>query len=108
MKRLDSKSLPAFLSSPGVAVVMFGAAVGEATLEQAEQFALLWADHAVSDVPSVRPEVRFGYVDGTANWQALEQFDIDKLPATLAVRNGVVTHRLEGLHLRDEIAQTLH
>ena len=104
MERLNSKSLPAFLKTAGVAVVMFGAAEVEATLEQAEKFALLWADHVAEHIVGVR----FGYIDGTANWEARDMFGVDELPTTLAIRNGAVTHRFEGVHSYSDISLALH
>lgn len=92
MKRLDTKSLPAFLETAGVAVVFFGASDGPATMRQAEEFALLWADVVMHDLVGLR----FGYVDGSANWLARGLLGVDQLPAMLIVRDGEVTHRFEG------------
>lgn len=83
--------------------MFFGAADGQATLDQAEQFALLWADDVADSIVGVR----FGNIDGAKHWQARWLFAVEELPATLVIRNGVITQRFDGPHLRIEIAQAL-
>jgi hypothetical protein len=103
MKRLDTKTLPCFLDTSGVAVILVGSEEGLATFEQAGEFALLWADHAADHIIGAR----FGYIDGAQNPEALTRFKVAELPATLIVRNGLVTHRFYGRCSRHTIAQAL-
>jgi hypothetical protein len=103
MKRLDTKSLPAFLETADIAVVFFGSADGDATMQQAEEFALLWSDVVTSDLVGVC----FGYIDGSANWLAHGLLGVDELPVMLVVRDGKVTHRFEGRCSRGSVMAAL-
>lgn len=88
MKRLTPSTLEAFLRDSETAVLMFGATNGEATMAQAEQFAIAWAEH--------RSEAGFGYVDAFAHAKSARTFSIRVLPTILVLRGGVVLARLEG------------
>jgi hypothetical protein len=89
MKRLDTKTLPAFLETSRTAVLLIGSNDGDATLDHAEHFAMLWAQAVIAGLASVR----FGYIDGDANPEIRERFDLVKLPSTLLFRNGAIARR---------------
>jgi thioredoxin-like negative regulator of GroEL len=99
MERLDEETLAEFLQRGPVAVVLFGAPSGRPTLEQAEQFALLWADHPDSAC--------FGYLDALENEAARKSFDIRILPTSLVFRDGVMAARFEGYRTRGAIEAAL-
>jgi hypothetical protein len=71
MKRLDTISLSSLLDSAGIAVVFFSGGDEKATMTQAEQFALLWAD----TVSSNSPGIRFGYADESVDWLSQRSCD---------------------------------
>ncbi len=72
MKRLDTKTLPAFLASSGLAVMLIS--TEDAPLDaHAHDFARLWTACAASG----RDDISFGYVDviSTPAARALEALD---------------------------------
>ncbi|MFT3725428.1 MAG: hypothetical protein QM773_17805 [Hyphomonadaceae bacterium] len=99
MKRLDTKSLPHFLDTAGVAVVLLGFD-DAATMKQAEEFALLWASCQEEGLVGIQ----FGYVDGETNRDAWDMLGASVAPCLAIVRQGVVTRRLEGHRDHQEIA----
>jgi hypothetical protein len=102
MERLDTKTLPRFLETADVAVILFGTNEGQSAFSQAEQFALLWAKTLAGGMSGIR----FGYIDGSPSAGG-PTLGIDHLPSTLVVRNGVVTHRFEGFCPYNVIATAL-
>lgn len=99
MQRLNTDTLSDFLSDPGVSVVMFGAPQGEATMDQAVQFAEAWLD--------CHDEADFGYVDAFENVSAARDYSVRVLPTTMVVANGEVTAWIEGRHSSIRIAQAI-
>lgn len=99
MKRLDTESLPHFLETAGAAVVLLGFD-DAATMKQAEEFALLWANCREEGLISIQ----FAYVDGETNRDAWDMLGASRAPCLAIVRQGVVTRRLEGHHDHQEIA----
>jgi hypothetical protein len=90
MKRLDTKTLPAFLAQAPIAV-LFISSDSDAVMHQAQNFALLWAQAVVAGLTSVR----FAYIDGDANTEICRRFGIAELPTTLVIRGGAVVRRVE-------------
>ena len=90
MQRLNNDTLQGFISEPGVSAVMFGAPDGEATMNQAIDFADAWlANHDDAD---------FGYIDAFANVEAARAYAVRVLPTTMITRNGEVIAWIEGRH----------
>ncbi len=89
MKRLGMETIGRFLSEADVAAVMFGAPTGEATMNQAVEFAGAWRRCK---------EVSFGYVDAFEEVALARSLAIRVLPTTLVVRNGKIVERYEGRH----------
>ena len=99
MQRLNTTTLSDFLSKPGVGAIMFGAPHGEATRDQAIQFAEAWLechDHA-----------RFGYVDAFENVEAARSYAVRVLPTTMIVRNGEIVAWIEGRSSSIRVAQAI-
>jgi hypothetical protein len=88
MQRLNTASLNDFLSEPGVSAVMFGATRGEATMDQATEFAEAWLE--------CHDEANFGYVDAFANVAAARSYAVRVLPTTMIVRDGEIIAWIEG------------
>lgn len=79
----------AFTARRGVSAVLFVAPPGEASMEQAIDFAATWASH---------PGTAFGYVDAFQDVALSRYFEIRVLPTTLVLRDGEEVVRLEGRH----------
>ncbi len=88
MQRLNTATLSDFVSERGVGAVMFGAPNGEATCDQAVQFAEAWLDR--HDVAS------FGYVDAFENVAAARTHAVRVLPTTMIVSDGEIVAWIEG------------
>lgn len=88
MKRLDTKTLPAFLASSGLAVMLVST---EDTLldTHAYDFARLWA----ACVESGRDDIRFGYVDASGTPAARKLACGSPLPVILLIHDGQVACR---------------
>ena len=89
MKRLSAETFSSFISEGDIAAVMFGSPTGEATMEQAIEFADTWKR---------RRDVGFGYVDAFEQVALTRSFSIRVLPTTLVLRDGKVVARYEGRH----------
>jgi hypothetical protein len=89
VKRLSKMTFDGFAVRPGVAAVMFVAPSGEASMEQAMDFAATWASH---------PGMAFGYVDSFDDVALSRFFEIRVLPTMLVLRDGEEVARLEGRH----------
>jgi hypothetical protein len=90
MKRLDTKTLPAFLAHTPIAV-LFVSSNSDSTIDQAEQFALLWMQAVVAGLASVQ----FAYVDGDANPEVCRRLGVTGLPSTLVLRDGAIARSVE-------------
>lgn len=99
MQRLNNTTLNAFLNEPGVSAVMFGAPHGEATMDQATEFAEAWLE--------CHDEANFGYVDAFANVAAARSYAVRVLPTTMIVSNGEIVAWIEGRHSSIRIAQAI-
>lgn len=99
MQRLNTATLNAFLSEPGVSATMFGAPQGEATLDQAVQFAEAWLE--------CHDEASFGYVDAFANVAAARSYAVRVLPTTMIVSDGEIVAWIEGRCSSIRIAQAI-
>lgn len=99
MQRLNNATLSDFLSEPGIAAVMFGAPHGEASMDQAVQFAEAWLE--------CHDEANFGYIDAFENIAAARQFSVRVFPTTMIVSNGEVVAWIEGRHSSIRIAQAI-
>lgn len=88
MQRLNTATLNNFLSEPGVSAVMFGAPHGEATLDQAVQFAETWLE--------CRDEANFGYIDAFENVATARMYAVRVLPTTMIVSDGEIVAWIEG------------
>lgn len=99
MQRLNTASLSDFLSDPGVSAIMFGAPRGEASMDQAVQFAEAWLD--------CHDEANFGYVDAFENVAAARAYSVRVLPTTMIACNGEIVAWIEGRHTSARIAQAI-
>jgi hypothetical protein len=90
MQRLNDATLSDFLGDPGLAVVMFGAPEGEATMAQAVEFAHAWLE--------CRDEASFGYVDAFESVAAARAYAVRVLPTTIIARRGEILAWIEGRH----------
>ena len=90
MHRLTQMTINDFVRERDVAVIMFGAPEGEATMEQALEFAEVWADHA--------GKAAFGYVDAFEHVTPARTYGIRVLPTTLVLSRGKAVAKLEGRH----------
>jgi len=99
MERLNSETLSHFLSEPGVAAVMFGAPTGEASMDQAVQFAEAWLE--------CHDEANFGYVDAFENVAAARAYSVRVLPTTMIVADGAPIAWIEGRHSSSRITQAI-
>lgn len=88
MQRLTETTLPPFVAKPDTTAILFGAPLGEATLDQAHNFAEAWIEH--------RDSAAFGYVDAFQNVAAARAYKIRVLPTILVLHDGEVVARLEG------------
>jgi thioredoxin-like negative regulator of GroEL len=88
MQRLNTNTVQRFVREAELAVVMFGSPDSQATMAQAVEFALAWADNGDA--------AQFGYVDAFENIAAARAFGIRLLPTTLIVRDGAIAAKLEG------------
>lgn len=88
MQRLNANTVPRFVREAEVAVVMFGSPESQATMAQAIEFAIAWADNGGA--------AQFGYVDAFENIAAARAFGIRLLPTTLVTRDGAIVAKLEG------------
>ena len=99
MQRLNTATLNDFLSEPGVSAIMFGAPHGEASMDQAVQFAEAWLE--------CHDEANFGYVDAFENVAAARSYSVRVLPTTMITRNGEIVAWIEGRHSSIRIVQAL-
>lgn len=99
MQRLNNHTLSDFVSEPGVVAIMFGAPHGEATMDQAVQFAEAWLE--------CHDNASFGYVDAFDNVAAARSYSVRVLPTTMIVNNGEVVAWIEGRHSSVRIAQAI-
>ncbi|WP_395647708.1 thioredoxin domain-containing protein [Terricaulis sp.] len=99
MQRLNTRTLAEFISEPGVAAVMFGAPHGEATMDQAVQFAEAWLE--------CHDAANFGYVDAFESVAAARAYAVRVLPTTMIVNDGEVVAWIEGPHSSIRIAQAV-
>lgn len=95
MKRLNTRTLEAFLHDDRPAVLLVGDTEGRATMAQAVEFALLWAECGAA--------VRFAYIDAAESPAAAHQLRIRSLPTTLVLQDGLERVRFEGVHARASI-----
>lgn len=100
MKRLNNTTLQHFLKASDIAVVMFGAPEGEATMDQAVEFAHAWMEH--------RGEASFGYVDAFENISAARSHAVRVLPTTLVLRQGEIVSGFEGRCPRARITSAVN
>ena len=99
MQRLNSRTLNEFVSEPGITAVMFGAPRGEATMDQAVQFAEVWLE--------CHDDANFGYIDAFENVAAARAYSVRVLPTTMIVKDGEVVAWIEGRHSSVRIAQAI-
>lgn len=99
MQRLNTATLSDFVGEPGVSAVMFGAPHGEATMDQATQFAEAWLDR--------HDEASFGYIDAFANVAAARAYAVRVLPTTIIVSDGEIVAWIEGRCSSTRIAQAI-
>lgn len=99
MQRLNSATLKALCSEPGVNVVMFGAPHGEATIDQAIQFAEAWLE--------CHGDATFGYMDTFENVAAARSHAVRVLPTTMIVNDGEIVAWIEGRCSSTRITQTI-
>lgn len=99
MQRLNNRTLNDFVSEPGVAAIMFGAPHGEATMDQAVQFAEAWLE--------CHDDANFGYVDAFENVAAARSYSVRVLPTTMIVKDGEVVAWIEGRHSSIRVAQAI-
>jgi hypothetical protein len=96
MKRLDTKTLPAFLASPGLAVMLVS--TEDAAVDaHAYDFTRLWT----ACVESGRDNISFGYVDVTSTPAARRLAGVSPLPVILVLRDGEVVCRSIDKNLHD-------
>lgn len=99
MQRLNIATLSDFLSEHGVSAVMFGAPNGEATMDQAVQFAESWLE--------CHDEASFGYIDAFENVAAARTYAVRVLPTTMIVNDGEIVAWIEGRCSSIRIAQAI-
>ena len=88
MQRLDTKTLPAFLASPGLAVMLIS--TEDTPLDaHANDFARLW----VACVECGRDDIRFGYVDIENTPAARTLAGSPALPLILLLSDGQIVCR---------------
>lgn len=95
MQKLNNDTLQSFVSEPGVSAIMFGAPSGEATMNQALEFAEAWL--------ACHDDANFGYIDAFANVAAARAYAVRVLPTTMIVRAGEVIAWIEGRHASPRI-----
>lgn len=96
MQKLTNNTLQPFVSERGTTVVMFGAPDGQATLNQALEFADAWLE--------CHDEANFGYVDAFENVAAARAYAVRVLPTTMIARDGEIIAWIEGRHSSHAIA----
>lgn len=89
MKRLSLETFGSFVGEANISAIMFGSPTGDATRDQAIEFADAWTR---------RGDVSFGYVDAFEQVALARSFSIRVLPTTLVLRDGEVVARYEGRH----------
>lgn len=99
MQRLNTATLNDFLSEPGVSAIMFGAPHGEATMDQAVQFAEAWLE--------CHDDANFGYVSAFENVAAARAYSVRVLPTTMITSDGEVVAWIEGRCSSIRIAQAI-
>lgn len=99
MQRLNTTLINDFVHEPGVTAILFGAPHGEASLDQAVQFAEAWLD--------CHDEAHFGYVDAFENVAAARAYAVRVLPTTMIARDGEIIAWIEGRHSSTRIAQAI-
>jgi hypothetical protein len=99
MQRLNTATLNDFLSEPGVSAVMFGAPHGEASMDQAVQFAEAWLER--------HDEANFAYIDAFENVAAARAYSVRVLPTTMIACNGEIVAWIEGRHSSVRIGQAI-
>lgn len=87
MKRLSQQNFRAFTHHSETSAVLFGSPHGDATLDQAVEFAAAWVRCR---------SIAFGYVDALEQVYLAKLFAIRVLPTTLLLRRGRVIARWEG------------
>ncbi len=95
MERLNEETLRDFIKAPGVSLILFGSNIGRPTLQQATEFAELWAERSVA--------ARFGYIDALMHEAASKLHAIRVLPTILLVRDGTVIQTLRGYNSRAKL-----
>lgn len=88
MQRLNNDTLQSFVNERGVTAIMFGATDGEATMNQAIDFADAWLD--------CHDEAHFGYIDALKNVAAARAYAVRVLPTTMIARDGEIIAWIEG------------
>jgi hypothetical protein len=88
MQRLTPETFSEFVSANHVAAILFAAPDGEASMEQANEFAETWADHS--------SEAGFGYLDAFAHVAQARAYGVRILPTTIVTHEGVEIARHEG------------
>lgn len=99
MQRLTNDTLQGFISDPGATAIMFGAPKGEATMNQAIDFADAWLD--------CHDDASFGYIDAFENVAAARAYAVRVLPTTMITRNGEIIAWIEGRCSGTRIAATI-
>lgn len=95
VERLNEETLRDFIKAPGVSLILFGSNIGRPTLQQASEFAELWAERSV--------EARFGYLDALMCEAATKVYNIRVLPTILLVRDGTVIQTMRGYNSRAKL-----
>lgn len=88
MKRLNIRTFESFLSKHEIALVLFGAPDGAATMRAADAFAKAWADEADA--------AGFGYLDAMAESRLTRWYGVDILPTVVAFQKGEMVSQLSG------------
>jgi hypothetical protein len=96
MQKLNNDTLQSFIAEPGTAAIMFGAPTGEATMDQAIEFADAWLD--------CHDDASFGYIDAFTNVAAARAYAVRVLPTTMITRDGEVVAWIEGRHASTRVA----
>ena len=78
---------------------MFGAPHGEATMDQAIEFADAWLD--------CHDEANFGYIDAFENVAAARAYAVRVLPTTMIARDGEIVAWIEGRASSIRVAQAI-
>jgi hypothetical protein len=99
MQRLNNDTLQSFVNERGVTAIMFGATDGEATMNQAIDFADAWLD--------CHDEAHFGYIDALENVAAARAYAVRVLPTTMIARDGDITAWIEGRSSSVRIGQAI-